>query len=501
VGHREVVRFHPSTISSPASRCVLAIAGCLLVAAAGEPANTQLTNGAVTEYVQWRDTSGKVINVHDGGVLYANGRYYWYGQSLGTGAATTVGVVMYSSTDLYNWTYEGVILPVSTDPASPLRAPMRMERPKIVYNAATDRFVLWFHYVGYPGTHATTVGKADAGVASCSTVNGTYTFHGFQRPEGSSINVKDSTLFVDTDGTAYFVHASKEDTFTMYVDRLTADYRHAASFTKLAGVTQREAPALLKRNGYYFLFTSGVTSWTPNRARYYRATSPMGPYASMGDPCLAPNNDTTYNSQSTYIFPVSGKNDAFILMTERHDANNIGRSSFIWLPIRFPTSSSIQIQYLPTWDLGYFGSSPTPTPTATPAGSYVEVTPTGAAVTASTHDGNLPANVVDGSLATRWSASGDGQWLQLDLGAERTLGYLKVAVYNGNARRNRFDLQVSTGGGVWQTVWSGESSGTTTAEETYDFTDISARWVRYLGHMNSVNSFNSVTEVSAFAVP
>jgi F5/8 type C domain-containing protein len=133
--------------------------------------------------------------------------------------------------------------------------------------------------------------------------------------------------------------------------------------------------------------------------------------------------------------------------------------------------------------------------------SYVEVTPAGAAVTASTNDGNIPANTVDNSLTTRWSANGDGQWLQLDLGSARTVGYVKVAVYNGNARSNIFEIQVSSTGSSWTTVWSGQSSGTTTAEQTYEFTDVSARWVRYLGHMNTVNGFNSVTEVSVFAVP
>jgi hypothetical protein len=156
-------------------------------------------------------------------------------------------------------------------------------------------------------------------------------------------------------------------------------------------------------------------------------------------------------------------------------------------------------------------ATPTPTPTATPVvstptptpppASYVEVTPSGSAVTASTDDGNVPGNTVDNDLATRWSANGDGQWLQLDLGAERTVGYVKVAVYNGNARSNIFDVQVSSGAGVWTTVWSGQSNGTTTAEQTFDFPDVSARWVRYLGHMNTVNGFNSVTEVSVFATP
>ena len=145
-------------------------------------------------------------------------------------------------------------------------------------------------------------------------------------------------------------------------------------------------------------------------------------------------------------------------------------------------------------------ATPTPTPTPTPCGACtdVEITPPGSAVTASTSDVNLPANAVDDDLATRWSGNGEA-WLQLDLGAVRTVSKVHVAVYNGNARRNRFDLQVATVSGAWTTVWSGESTGTTTAEEAYDFDDVPARWVRYVGHGSNVGTFNSVTEVSVFA--
>jgi hypothetical protein len=46
-----------------------------------------------------------------------------------------------------------------------------------------------------------------------------------------------------------------------------------------------------------------------------------------------------------------------------------------------------------------------------------------------------------------------------------------------------------------------ESSGTTTAEESFQLPGVSARFVRYVGHGNSVNLWNSLTEVSLFAVP
>jgi hypothetical protein len=131
----------------------------------------------------------------------------------------------------------------------------------------------------------------------------------------------------------------------------------------------------------------------------------------------------------------------------------------------------------------------------------IEVTPGAAGVTASTNDGNVPSNAVDNNLATRWSANGEGQWIRFDLGTTRTVAFAKIAVYQGNTRQSRFDLQVSSTGTTWTTVFSGSSNGTTTAEQTFDFADTSARYVRYLGHGNSVNLWNSLTEVSLFAAP
>ena len=128
---------------------------------------------------------------------------------------------------------------------------------------------------------------------------------------------------------------------------------------------------------------------------------------------------------------------------------------------------------------------------------YSKINPV--SVRASANDGNVPANAVDNNLSTRWSANGDGQWLELDLGSTRTIGYVAVALYNGNVRQSRFDIQVSTGGSSWTTVWSGSSSGTSNSLQTFDFSDASGRWVRYLGHGNTVNGWNSVTEVAVYA--
>jgi len=147
--------------------------------------------------------------------------------------------------------------------------------------------------------------------------------------------------------------------------------------------------------------------------------------------------------------------------------------------------------------------TPSPTPTRTPTPGIVEVTPPASAITASTHDGNVPGNTVDDTLSTRWSAFGDGHWVQYDLGATRTLAYLRLAWYNGNTRRATFDVLAGDApGGPWRTLLAGrQSSGATTALETHDFTDDAARYVRIVGHGNTANLWNSITETAIFAVP
>jgi poly(beta-D-mannuronate) lyase len=134
--------------------------------------------------------------------------------------------------------------------------------------------------------------------------------------------------------------------------------------------------------------------------------------------------------------------------------------------------------------------------TATPA----KLTVPAASVTASADDGNVPANTVDGSLATRWSANGDGQWIRFDLGSTKTVSYVKVALYNGDTRTSTFDVQTSPDGTTWTTRGSFTSSGTSLNLQTFDSTDASARYVRLLGHGNSVNLWNSYTEVEIWGL-
>ncbi|AWB65718.1 hypothetical protein C2869_04355 [Saccharobesus litoralis] len=120
--------------------------------------------------------------------------------------------------------------------------------------------------------------------------------------------------------------------------------------------------------------------------------------------------------------------------------------------------------------------------------------------TASADDGNVAANVLDNDLNTRWSANGNGAWLQLDLGAVQPVGTVNIAFFKGDQRSTYFDIETSVDGSSWTKVLtSATSAGNTTALEPFSVVTSEARYVRYVGQGNSSNTWNSLTEITISA--
>jgi hypothetical protein len=125
----------------------------------------------------------------------------------------------------------------------------------------------------------------------------------------------------------------------------------------------------------------------------------------------------------------------------------------------------------------------------------------GATASASTYDTRCTCDAsqaIDGSLSTRWSGDGDGAWLKLDLGSSKTVSFVKIAFYNGSSRTFTFDVQTSSDNSTWTTRLSGANNALINNLQTFDFADVSARYVRIVGHGNTSNSWNSFTEVEAW---
>ncbi|MDR2981407.1 MAG: glycoside hydrolase family 43 protein [Puniceicoccales bacterium] len=338
-------------------------------------------NDPVTEFRPgeiWNDTDGTHINAHGGGILYHNGTYYWFGEhKIGgdAGNKAHVGVGCYSSKDLYNWKNEGIALRVSDDPKSDITKECVLERPKVIYNAKTKKFVMWFHLElkgrGYSA--------ARSGVATSDTVTGPYTFLKSFRPDKGTkpINftndpadktlskfnrdfdggqmARDMTLFVDDDQKAYLLYAS-EDNETLHISRLTDDYLGTSGeFVRVFIGRSMEAPAIFKKNGKYYFIGSGCTGWAPNAARSAVADSIFGPWKELGNPCIGEHAGLTFHSQSTYLLPVVGKKDAFIFMADRWTPKNAIDGRYVWLPIEFENDRPV-LHWRNSWNLNFFNS-------------------------------------------------------------------------------------------------------------------------------------------------
>lgn len=292
----------------------------------------------------WMDDQGEVINVHGGGILYHNKTYYWFGEKRGQYASE--GVNVYSSKDLYNWKNEGVAFSPSPDPQSDIAKGCLMERPKVIYNKKTRKYVMWFHLElkgkGYSA--------ARAGVAVSDKVTGPYTYVNSFRPNGNMS--RDMGLFVDDNGAAYHIYSSREN-YDMRIARLSDDYLSATTQDSLLFSDHREGPALFKQGDKYYLITSGCTGWAPNEASLHESASLFGPWKSLGDPMNGVNAKLTYGGQSTYVLPVAGKKNAFIFIADRWNPKDLKDSRYLWLPIQFKEGVPF-IEWMDQWTLDFF---------------------------------------------------------------------------------------------------------------------------------------------------
>lgn len=325
----------------------------------------------------WRDTNGKPINAHGGGMLYYKGTYYWFGEDKVVGPIgnkAEVGFRVYSSKDLYNWRNRGVALSVSHNPQSDIAKGCIMERPKVIYNKKTRKFVMWFHLElkghGYS--------SARAGVAISNNPTGPYKFLYSFRPDAGKwpINVtkadkipgprnylardfkggqmsRDMTLFRDTDGRAYQIYTS-ENNRTTHISLLTSNYLKPSGIYKRVFINRNmEAPTLFKRDGKYYFIGSGTTGWAPNAARSAVAPSIWGPWKELGNPCVGKDSALTFHSQSTYVLKVHGMKNAYIFMADRWRPRNPIDGRYIWLPIQFKDGKPV-IKWMNKWNLSFF---------------------------------------------------------------------------------------------------------------------------------------------------
>lgn len=366
---------------------IFCVWGLVMAVSVGAQSLERITPGQ-----EWPDRKGEHINAHGGGLLFHEGKYYWYGENRpARGFTTEVGVEVYSSSDLMNWEDEGVALAVSEEVGHDIERGCIMERPKVVRNPKTGKFVMLFHLELKGKGYA----AARVGFAESDSPVGPFRFIRSLRPNagkwptdfsrrdirkakklkdadykewwtpewreaireglllardvpGGQMS-RDMTVYVDDDGKAYHIYSAEEN-LTLNLAELTDDYLdYTGRYVRIAPGGQNEAPTIFKRDGVYWMITSGCTGWAPNEARMFKAASLWGPWEQLPSPFVGKDAKKSFHTQGTYIFKVEGTEDGFVFMADRWNPQSLKNSRHIWLPIDFEADGTPVIRWVDSW--------------------------------------------------------------------------------------------------------------------------------------------------------
>jgi hypothetical protein len=323
------------------------LAGAILITAVGLAAAQSARSFRPGEV--WRDTDGQPIRAHDGGFYFENGVYYWFGEDkrAGGSAGHTQASACYSSRDLYNWKNEGNVAPEVGPQGSLCTKYPLAERPKVVFNAKTGKYVMWAHMENAHYSAAT------AGVATADNVTGPYKFVKFIRVNND--NNRDSTLYKDDDGKGYFIYSGGNNEH-LDIAELSDDY--LAPVRVINTGTHCEAPSVFKYDGVYYLVKSDCSGFGHNDDAYAIADTMMGKWKNVKKVAVGPKSASTFQSQVTFVLRVEhgGHKDrpAFIFVADRWNERRLDDSRLLFLPVTVHGKGEISVKWHDEWDLSLF---------------------------------------------------------------------------------------------------------------------------------------------------
>lgn len=289
---------------------------------------------------EWLDTDGVHIDCHGGNIIYVEHlkTFYWYGEHRGTPR----GASCYSSTDLYNWKKEGVVIEKGDIEV--------LERPKVIYDEVNKRYVMWFHYDGTLNGNRYRI--AELGIATSDSPTGPFIVQDHYRPNGHES--RDIGMYFEPDTKkAYIGYAADHVNLTIRMVELSDDY--LTTTTNDVDIKAHcEGPGILKKDGTFFLLTSQCSGWTPNPGTYYTAPSVMGPYTRQGSPFIGDVGNNSFNSQPCFIFKIPGYKGAYLYMGDRWNGGGRPESQYVFLPITITPEGEMEIHWHDEWDLSLF---------------------------------------------------------------------------------------------------------------------------------------------------
>lgn len=181
-----------------------------------------------------------------------------------------------------------------------------LERITFLQHPTTNQIVMWGHFENTANYDLAQVAVAYADPGEQFTFGGTY------RPLG--YDSRDLTFFADG-ANAYLVSSFDTNT-NMNIYGLTPNWTYVTEVVAEVYPKQyREAPAMAKSNGTYYLYTSRASGWYPSLPEYITATDLKGPWTDaevMG-------NTATFATQSGNVNQFA--DGRYMMAADRWSAN------------------------------------------------------------------------------------------------------------------------------------------------------------------------------------
>lgn len=265
---------------------------------------------------EWLDTAGKPIQAHGFHIFFDKNlnEYCWVGAnhefSHAGGTVWANGVKLYTSTDLYNWTDRGIIIPPSDDLSNPLHSTYKMDRPHILYCEKTGKYIAWVHIID--NGQFVVILQAD-------NILGPYTM---VKPCYYPLNmgIGDFSFHYDETAKKQYIFFNRAH-YELVCAELTDDYtavteNYSVHLSGKIPPFTREAPVFTEHNGKKYLFTSGTTGYHPNQTIVHTMDDYHGEYKELCDPFVNDKNKISFNSQISCILKPNGK-DCYIACADR----------------------------------------------------------------------------------------------------------------------------------------------------------------------------------------
>jgi len=309
------------------------VAGGWQAARAEKPAFVKTTVENTTPRL---DVDGNPVDAHDGCLQFFDGRYYLYGTAYGktAGFTTNSRYRVYSSVDMAHWRLEGELLQAPPEGV--------YYRPYVVFNAKTRKYVLWYNWYRKLWDGQVGVAESDTPVGPFAIVNDNVQLARAAKRPG------DGSLFVDEDGSGYFVYTTIGEGHAIRVEKLTEDYHGSSGAMSEELGKGCEAPALFRRGAtYYALFDQTCCFCKEGSgARVLTAASPLGPYRQTGNINRDAAGKPVIPAQQTFVARVeTPEGSAYIWMGDewRSTADGVkGHDLQYWSePLKFNADGTI----------------------------------------------------------------------------------------------------------------------------------------------------------------